>query len=511
MDVILFIYMRPFIFLAAALSVIPLRTLSAQNTLDHLLYGARALDIHAVPLPPVPVSDVETAGPHVTLLLNADRSNQARPVWPGYSVFGQPVLLYEAGVRSFLIAHPNPPAGYSEVFSAPRTVFGKAGEIPDLNFPFQFHRKVNRIDTFAYRYEPGDRPERSIRTLVHERFHVFQEKAFAAPAYNGRVSEPDAEDLALAALEQKTLKSALLASGRAEAARFAGQFLAVRAERYSRQPDSRDHEVDEERTEGMALYIEENLMDRPDVAPTAQGVISAVVRRLDRFPGMDDMEKGRYYGTGAAQGLLLDLAAQEGWKQRVAAGASLRDLLAGAYPLAAADIPAVLEDAKDWHGYDALLKTGIKLAGEFQSLKAKAISDYESSPGVEWKVQVPWDKDTNFGFSGSNPDFRLNETETLMPNLDTLDVRGTAFTLHFEARPAVLGSGVRFHASPEAVVLLDGAAFSLSDGVYHFESLALTEADLNLDAARPGTLTVLGRKTVVSFVTGSGSKRSLLK
>lgn len=496
--------MRSTAFLAAAFAVIPFQAASAQGALDSLLYGARAMDIQA-PLPPAPVSDVETFGPSLTLLLNADRSNQLNPVWPGYSVFGQPVLLYEAGSRSFLIAHPNPPAGYAEVLASPRAVFAKMGPIPDLNFPFQFHRKVNNVDTFAYRYEPGDRPERTVSTLVHERFHVFQEKAFAAPTYKDRSGEPDAEDLALAALEQKALKSAILAPDQAAAASFAGHFLAARAARYARQPDVRDHEVDEERSEGMAMYIEENLMDRPEVAPTQNGVARSVARRLDHFPGIEDMDKGRYYGTGAAQGLLLDRAGYGRWKELVAAGASPRDLVAADYPAAAS-----LAEAKLEHNYEDLFRTAVKVAGDFQALKAKAISDYENSPGIEWKVEIPWDKDTNFGFSGSTPDFRLNERETLMPNLSMLDVVGTAFSLHFEQRPTVLGPGVRFHASEEAELLLDGAAFTLAEGVHPFKTLELSDGDLSLRASRPGKLTVSGGKASVSFIRSSGLRRSLL-
>ena len=497
--------------MAFVLTVLPFKNICAQNIWDRVFDGSKALSIQSIVPPEAPISDVEAVGPRVTLLLNAELSNRRAPVWPGYSIFAQPVLLYEAGVRSFLIAHPNPPAGYNAVLSSPQMVFEKQSPIPDLNFPFQFHRQVNKIDTFAYRYPSGDKPDRDVSIIIHERFHVYQEKGFAPFTHNQRTSEPDAEDLALAALEQKALKSALQTADPAGSSRYARQFLAVRAERYARQPDSCDTEIDEERSEGMAEYIEQTLMGRPDVAPRPGGVIPLINGMLDQFPQIDDMAKHRYYATGMAQGLLLDRAEGDAWKERVAAGASLRDMLALAYPESPAEGGSLLSQAKAEHGYTELLRTGTQVAGDFQSLKARAISEYENSPGIEWKVPVPWDKEINFGYSGSNPEFRLNDMETLMPHLRILDVTGRVFTLHFENRPAVLGSGVRFHAAASATLLLDGAVLPLSDGSYPFNTLSLNEASLNLSIAKPGTLTITGRKAVISYLEKSFSRRSLVK
>ena len=498
-------------FLTVFLTALPLQKLYAQNTWDRVFDGSLALPIQSITPPSPAASEVAIIGPRITLLLNAEEANQQAAVWPGYLVFGQPILLYEAGVRSFLLAHPGPPAGYNTVLSSPQTVFEKEGPLPDLNFHFQFHRLVNKIDSFAYRYQTGDKPERDVHTIVHERFHVHQEKGFSGFTHNKRSSEPDAEDLALAALEQRTLRSALLAVDPADSSRFVRQFLAARTERYVRQPDSRDPETDQERSEGMAEYAEENLMNRPGVAPTSGGIITVVTAELDRFPTIDAMVKFRYYATGAAQGLLLDRAGRADWKEAVSAGASLSSQVALAYPMASGSGPALLAEAKSEHGYEELFKTGTQLAGNFQTQKALAISEYENAPGIEWTVPVPWDKETNFGFSGANPEFKLSNTETLRPHLILLDVSGTAFTLHFTNRPAVMGSGVRFHAAAEAALLLNGSPFTLSDGAHPFGTLSLTEAGLNLNIARSGTLTVTGRKAVLSYRGRSLAGRSLLE
>lgn len=445
--------------------------------------------------PPVPVSDVEIAGPRVTLLLNADRANQLSPVWPGFSVFGQPVLLYEAGVRSFLIAHPAPPAGYEPVFSSPQAVFAKQGAVPGLNFTFNFHFPVNGVDSFGYRYDSSRDPAQDVRTIVHERFHVYQQTGFKRVKYSPRTSEPDAEDLALAALEQKTLKSAIKAGDPAEAARYARQFLAVRAARYARLPDSLGQEDAEERSEGMALYLDHLLMNRPEVAPVPGYVVSDISRRLDRFPDISDMDKPRYYGTGAAQGLLLDAASAD-WKARVAAGSSLREELSLAFP-SPGNAASLLAEAKTLQDYDGLLRTGVQKAADFQKAKAAAIADYENSPGIEWSVPAP----RSLGFSAKSPDFSINDFDTLMPKLQVLDANETDFSLHLTDRPTILGArAIRFHSEAPAVTL-NGQPFTLQDDgrSYRFESLSVTDPGLNLSISSPGRLTVTGSKAVITY------------
>jgi len=443
---------------------------------------------------PAPSSDVELAGPRVTLLLGAEQSNQRNPVWPGYSVFGQPILLYEAGVRSFLIAHPNPPAGYNAVLLSPQPVFEKQGAVPGLNFTFAFHFPVNGVDTFAYRYKTAGRPLQDVQTVVHERFHIYQRSAFAQ-RYGERGSEPDAEDLSLAALEQAALKSALLAAEPAGTSRFARQFLAVRSERYSRQPDCAAKENYEERLEGMARYVEQSLMSRPEVSGTPYDMIPYLSRALDMFPDIDSMDKSRYYTTGAAEGLLLDLAGRVEWKESVAAGSAVRDLLSLAYPLAPGEAGSVLAEAKAEHGYEKLLETGTQKATAFLAAKAAAVSAYESSPGIEWSVPSP----RSLSFSAQSPNFKLGYTGTLMPKLEMFDASTEGFTLNFTDRPAILGPGaVRFHAAAAAVTL-DGQPFTLSDGTYQFGTLLVAEAGLDLSVSSPGTLTVAGRKAEISY------------
>lgn len=459
---------------------------SAFHGLD--LAGIRAMKADI----PAPVSDVETAGPRVTLLLGADESNRRDPVWPGYDVFGQPVLLYEAGVRSFLIAHPNPPAGYEPLFASPRPVFVKQGPVPGLNFTFKFHFPVNGTDSFAYRYRTDGKPAQDARTVVHERFHVFQQSGFKPSRYAERASEPDGEDLAMAALEQKALKHALAAGSREDAAGYARQFLAARAARYARFPDCLVPENREERYEGTARYVEYGLVLRAGVAPQPGGPDEVFSRHLDMFPDVDDMDKSRYYATGAAQGLLLDRAGRGDWKRLVNAGASPYEVTLQAFPLA--DPAAELARAKLEHGYDGLLRTGLQKASAFQAAKAEAISAYENLPGTEWTVPAA----DRMGFSATSPDYDLGDGGTLLPLMHMIDAQSDGYALNVTERPAILGGGtVRFHAA--AAVVMDGQHFEMRDGSYRFNSLRVNEPGLDLAVSRPGTLTVTGGKAAVTL------------
>jgi len=442
---------------------------------------------------PVPVSDVETVGPRVTLLLAADRSNRRDPVWPGYDVFGQPVLLYEAGVRSFLIAHPNPPAGYEPALSSPRPVFVKQGPVPGLNFTFEFHFPLNGADTFAYRYEAQDRPAQDIRTVVHERFHVFQKTGFKPGRYGKRASEPDGEDLALAALEQKTLKLALYAQGTRAAAGYIGQFIAVREARYARFPAARLPENYEERSEGTARYADLVLNLRQEVSPQPGGPEASLLPYLDSFPDVDKMGKSRYYGTGAAQGLLLDRAGRADWKALVAAGQSPYDVTFHAFR--PADLAASLAEAKREHGYEGLLATGLQKVSAFQAAKTAAIAAYNALPGPEWSVPSA----TGMGYSAASPTYKLSPTETLMPTTYMVDAAMEGYEFNLTDRPVVLGGNeVRFHAA--AAVVMDGRPFDLADGVYTFGSLSVSAAGLKVFVSRPGTLTVSGGKAAVTLL-----------
>lgn len=444
---------------------------------------------------PEPVFNVGTLDPRVTLLLNAAESDRRDPVWPGYSVFGQPVLLYEKGTRSFLFAHPNPPPGYAQAADALWPVFEKPGEVPGLRFIFEFHFPCNGTDSFAFMYAPAEDPVANVRTIVHERFHVFQEEAFSPGSYVRRDSEPDGEDLALAALEQLSLKSALKAAGRSETGRYIRHYLAARGARYARTPDCRRQEEDEERSEGMALYVDSVLLDRPELAPRPGGSAAAVIEWLDRFPGMDEMTKGRYYGTGAAQGLLLDRAGAAGWKTRVAGGQSLYAALGGLCPLSGPETAAALQEAKAAQGFAELLARGNKSASEGQSSKAAAIAAYEAAPGTEWSVPRP----NSAGYSASGPSYKLNKTDRLMPGLHVLTADSGGIRIYFGDRAIIMAARtVRFHARPGAAVLLDGAPAPEADGVYPFRTLSLSEAGAEIVfISKPGALTVAGGKASI--------------
>lgn len=355
--------------------------------------------------------------PLVKEILKADQSNRKDPVWPGFNLLDQPILIYEAGVRSFLIAHPNPPSGYKGVQASPHTVFEKQGEVEDLDFVYQLHRDVNGSDTFAFRMESNDQIAENLYTVVHERFHVFQQEDFKGPPAWSKYLEPSAEVLAMAALEQKALEKALSAETPQEVARYAKLFNAIRLARYQGPSVLQEVDAGQERSEGMAEYVTSVLLYRKGFPKAGSSGRLDIIYRLQRFPNVANMKKGRHYWIGTAQGYILDEGGPADWKKRVADGEAPFDIVKEAYPVAEKDLPTLLAKAKSELGYMALLAKAAKIDGEFQKAKARAIADYAALPGIELTVSIPWSPDNKVQVlhSSDGTNYDIDEQKTLIP------------------------------------------------------------------------------------------------
>lgn len=447
-------------------------------------------------LPPVfSASQKGETSPLVKEILKAQRSNRMNPVWPGYNPLDQPILIYEAGIRSFLIAHPNPPPGYKAVQARPHTVFEKPGEVEDLDFIFQFHRDVNGTDTFAYRVNPNSDMPENLDTIIHERFHVFQDKKFKGPPSWSRHIEPSAEILAMAALEQKALEKALGAGTPQEVARYTRLFIAIRSTRYQGPSMLQEVDAGQERTEGMAEYITSVLLYRKGFPKAGESGRGHVIDRLRRFPDVNSLKKGRHYGTGAAQGYILDEGGPADWKKRVTAGEAPFDIVKESYPVPGNDRPALLAEAKTELGYPALLAKAAKINGGFQKAKTQAIADYAALPGIELQVSIPWspDNSVSMGHSSEGPSYQISEHETLHPGAKMVSVSWTGFKMLLTDTPVIFSGSVAFHMGSSKIIA-DGKPLDLKDGSYEFKSLEVTGPGVSIESSNPGSLIIHGGK-----------------
>jgi hypothetical protein len=454
--------------------------------LDRLFDGFRALTTPA-PVPNVSPSTVRPGS--VDLLLELARENRADPVWPGYEVLAQPILLYRPGVGSWLIGHPAPPPDFAAIPGSPAPF--RPGEIPDLGMSYQLHRAIGGVDAFVYRQESGESDEQAAKTSVHERFHVFESKAFAR-ARGREPGEAGEESVALAALEQKILSAALGAQG-LERERLIRQFVGVRRHRWDAGGAPLIYlETREERSEGMARYVDLSLLARVGRG-AAPG--DAVRRRLDDFPSVESMKKHRHYESGAAQGLLLDWAGVSDWKARVAAGAAPSDLLAAAFPVSSPKELAA--QAKAEHAYAALQARAAEVVEAYRLEKAKALAAYKAQAGVELILVIPYEDDSDNGFEAESPEYELPEGD-FRPNMRLVDMRGGGYVVHVVDRATIWGGDLRFFAEIESLKI-DGAATpprSYRGGP--FKSLSLRARGVELDFDRPGEVSLSGGAFTIS-------------
>lgn len=454
---------------------------------DQFFDAQRVAGTPAVPVQPSPTPALSE--PRIQLLIQAEAYNRRKSVWPGFSVLKQPVLLYEAETRSYLIGHPSPPVDYRALSGATPSIFTRDGSIPDFQFSFRFHHPVNGIDTFAYRFEPGDDFAGDLATIVHERFHVHQETAFKDLPHEAYYAVSEEEDLALANLENKTLQAALQATDPGRSARYSRMFVAVRRLRYRHNgPKIRPVEDGQEQSEGTAKYVELKLTEPPHLG--GQGV-ATLIHDLGRTVDLERMGKWRSYQTGAGQGFLLDRAQLKGWKEAVAGGTPIYDLTERAYPVrAAAD--RLVQEAKLKFGYDTLLLAARQQIESFQKDKAKALQAYKTQQGLELALP-PSPVQVRGGFSNRGKIYIMGDGSWFLTEVGVLERQADNYKLRLTGGMAFLGGkegGLRFFIPQDASLSLDGQAIPLSPGSHSFQHVSLTAKELEFSVQLSGTLVI---------------------
>lgn len=437
--------------------------------------------------------------PRISLLMSFEQMIKKNPVWPGYSVVAQPIMVYRKGERSFLLEHPTPPQDYSIIASSPYSVAMKEGAA-QLNVTFKFHFPINGVDSFAYMYKPGPNSDsrKSIThdagLIVHERFHIFQEKAFKnVPGHlPAERFKPSGKVLAMAILEQRALAAAVTAEDKNESAFFTRLFAAIRKTRNSEGLADINNENMEEQSEGTAQYVEINFLAR---MPGDNGnALKDLLQFMELCTDIDSMDKTRFYATGAIQSILLDRHGQAGWKSSVAAGIPIADLLMGLYPISDAERQGMVEQARARFDYVKLLEIGNAATAVYTSEKEKALSDYNSLGGIE--LEVP-DRGGPIGMTNW---YSLDNGDTLYPLIHYKEISDAQLKLRIANRPAMSGKrGFRFHVGVQAQFLLDGKPFELSNGTHYFASLEVHEPGADVVVTAPGTITVRDGKARIEL------------
>lgn len=261
------------------------------------------------------------------------------PLWPGYRPETTPLVLHGQEF-AFLVGHPAPLAGYTELPPVCGRTVHVGPRQPDMSANTAL---VIGGVLCALAQLPYDAQSVSdyARLLLHECFHAYQQLGLQAvpkpdSSFMALYPENDPANNALAQVENRLLVAALDGDTEAPA-----RFLAVRLYRHGRYGEGlRVYETRQEYNEGTPTYIE---------VQAGQPVAELTDRLLQCNVGARWAGNYRFYLTGLVMALLLDRRMPD-WKARLPLGReTLQDLLA-----ATVDLPPV-EEVLTAAGYPELL------------------------------------------------------------------------------------------------------------------------------------------------------------
>ena len=199
---------------------------------------------------------------------------------------------------------------------------------------FDFNAVLGGVDSFVMVADEGDAfldPSRLewTSTFIHEMFHRYQSARWAPRRESQDVENYalDADNIALATLEERALKEAVTSGDHATRETAARRFAAIRRTRFL--ADGRVVlDNDQERSEGTARYVEHRMAGddtRFDyhVGNYEAGLIGDPDALLQRGLGIKEHYAfGRFYATGAAVLRALDLLGAAGADRSVERGRS---------------------------------------------------------------------------------------------------------------------------------------------------------------------------------------------
>lgn len=427
-------------------------------------------------------------------------------VWPGFTALFMPVLVHferepvtGLGV-SVLLAHPAPPAGFNAAASG---IFLRSDATPPVRSQFLV-ADIGGRRTYVFRVGAAEDRVSKLQLFMHELFHVFQEQeGWAAGSRIGPPSRSvgsDPQARADARIEQALLARALRSpAGPEEAARA---FSSLRAARRARGPkEDADWEDEQEALEGGAAYVEarffaERTLGLPPGSATVRNLI--VKRLLGGSYGVGGEFKWRYYGSGAAQGLLLDQAGVD-WKARVASGGSLFGVFRERFP---ADESAAA-GIRDAHQHDSLVRSARETLEEERLDRSRLARVFEEAGGPRLDLEFPrgsrvpmlYGAQEGLPLDFAGYDFAVASSWTESSGYDRLALRFLGAPVAFKTAPPIVHAVLRGEPRLE----LDGHPAPAPKTLRRFTTLLLDSPGVALKTERPGTIVHEGGTFRVRF------------
>ncbi len=367
------------------------------------------------------------------------------PIWPSWDASATPLLFYLPGEQDVLINHPHPPEGFLPYDGPVRfpggrillkngpTIIEWDGQntskdvegIRTLVVADTLSNLRSQVSGLLQDPRPAAEKVQALRfsdlsidpygqlaMVVHEAFHVFQDK---------QAPDKDANEMLLLyypvlsvqnnvgfAQEGAALAEALRAADAAAFRRAALRWLAVRKDRRSSLPPKAvEYEDGAEFKEGLAKYTEYRLFQvlegrsagpamawaqgfvgYADLAPQRDKLIEMMVKNMSGAVNVNNDPYGtaplrmRLYYSGMAAGVMLDNLSP-GWKSRVfSLDVSLTSLVEEALKPSRADLDQALQEARGEAAYSSLVADKTRLAQEGKARTEAVLKEIEGGPGV---------------------------------------------------------------------------------------------------------------------------------
>jgi hypothetical protein len=261
---------------------------------------------------------------------------QGAVIWPGYALHEVPLLVFRPEGRSLLV-NPRQVSASRPPIGAPwltEKVYAVASESLQVsaNLPFAKEFEIDGNQAFLIRHLNGTKDRAFFRLLVHEVFHYHQHRHWQSTDYPEVCRYPyeDRENTFLLRLEEKALAYLLALGENEQLADQARIYVALRHARYGAGiagEAAMGIEEWEELIEGTARYVEEFYAIAAGYA-TRTTVTEELVAYLTRLHPKD-LQKWKYYRTGAALAMILDVLDGGDWKARCGDGGGPFPALAG--------------------------------------------------------------------------------------------------------------------------------------------------------------------------------------
>ncbi len=367
------------------------------------------------------------------------------PIWPGWDASDTPLLFYLPGEQDVLINHPRPPEGfvaYRGPIQFPRgrivlrdgaTILGADGQntsrdiagtrtlvVADALSNLRQEIRGLLTDPRSARDKAqglgfsqlATDPYRQMMLIVHEAFHVFQDRVAPDRGANEMLllhyPVLSAQNNVGFAQEGAALAAALRSDADPAFRAAVTRWLALRRHRRAALPaEAVEYENGTEFGEGLATYAEYRLLEslqgrqpRPemwwvqgfrgydDLASRRSALVDRMLQHLRGEVSVNNDPYGtaplrmRLYFSGMAIAAVLDRLAPS-WKDRILhPGTSLTDVAAEALGASAADVQRALEEARREPDHAALVAAKERLAREGRARIDTMLTQIERGAGT---------------------------------------------------------------------------------------------------------------------------------